>query len=317
MVEIATKPDAGSPSLNNLPRTLRIKIWELCLPPETGSVFCYRDWKWRISDKNQPAGEIAPQQLLLDNIGMIYPHVEVLAPTIFVNREARAVTLQWSRQQQFVLSIHRRKTTGKRVIIRPWDGHRDALYIPCDKWDGFVDQALNYDKRTLGRLWFTTQIYPALKSFYDRPHYSDYPAISNPAPTNVHIKNLALPSDILDSDTKELAVLLNCLPNLRTIYVVFGKLPCPWNWPNELVHERWELVDALRDNTDVDEYAFADNYFERYYKINNLDRMRLDERIRTLWDDLTRTLTNYHDRRPNVYAEQRFVLQPVQLRKCE
>lgn len=66
------------------------------------------------------------------------PYVQVDIPNlVFVNSEARAVTMQWARARG-ISTRYRRETRG-HVFARKFDPDRDVLYVSRDKWEEFCD----------------------------------------------------------------------------------------------------------------------------------------------------------------------------------
>lgn len=291
----------GFDCFDRLPAGVRCKIWEACLPDEEfGAVFSYRDWKWRAEPIQYPINNSAFSIPLVGDNGIANPQVQVLLPLVFVNQEARAAALRWARRHGIELAICRQGSTCERIVIRCWNAYKDVLYVGCEKWDEFWQQACHFDTKHLGSLWFLSS-----DSYYDRSYilgrcHSNQPAwVSKPNPSNRYISRLAIPSDILECDTDDLAALISCMPALHTLLVVFGKIPDGRECDSRFVQPRWELADVWETGNakTIGEYAYTDRARAGFYKVRDLKMDDLEQRMKEMEFGLRKLLVRRDEQR--------------------
>lgn len=68
-----------------------------------------------------------------------YSPIQVTVPSLFVNREARAVSLAWIRRQQN-FEIRWNEQTQRLAVFRPFDPERDIIYIPANRSEEFYNE---------------------------------------------------------------------------------------------------------------------------------------------------------------------------------
>ncbi|KAJ6785510.1 hypothetical protein PWT90_10584 [Aphanocladium album] len=250
---------APSPSFtlfSKLPCELRLQIWQDSLPEsETNAVYFFRDWKWKphtpsiissSSSSTPPTPLIETDNELGEDV--VNPHVPIYLPQVSVNHEAREVALKWAARNNLSVQLHERawdedEDAGGRIVTRPWEPRRDAVYVGSDKWDEFCQRACTFPFDGQAAVYYGTVDcgYASLNGA--SPTSPSSSLFGRPTPRSVEIRTLAVPA--ADVRGRELAGLLHCLPNLETLQLVYGKLPQPHEREEEpLVPRRWTLASA-------------------------------------------------------------------------
>lgn len=155
------------PLFSHLPPELRTQIWRDALPDEElPALYPYKRGCWHPrwlspSDEGYSPG---PHP----NIWMEFRHdlldnIQVELPLVFVNHEARSITLAWARQQN--INIRFCESRQYHIFTRPFNPNRDALYIMPERLYDFYMET--YDRMDQPDLFdhFVTFPYPFLYYF--------------------------------------------------------------------------------------------------------------------------------------------------------
>lgn len=119
-------------------------------------------------------------------------HVEVPMPAaLFVCREAREAVHAWMAARNVTMRF--RDETQGHILVREWDPEQDPVYVPRNRWEEFSN---------LEEDWETGS-----------------------AEMGASIKYLAVPAFTGYFSIPTLSSLLDWMPNLRSLYIVWGALP--------------------------------------------------------------------------------------------
>ncbi|KAF7545090.1 hypothetical protein G7Z17_g9434 [Cylindrodendrum hubeiense] len=212
------------PQFDRLPPEIRRLIWDFTLPHD-GPALCLYRWRW-YAQFVDPYGEINEFEGV-DRRAFI----EVPMPiALFVCREAREAANAWIAARH--LTMRFREETQGDILVREWDRERDPVYVPRNKWEDFC----NFDE------------------YWD----------DGAREMGAAIKHLAVPAFTGYFSIGTLAGLLDWMPNLRTLYIVWAELPAirkslavrpPGGMAGELhdaeVQPRWEMVNEVNEVTSM------------------------------------------------------------------
>ena len=218
---MATNP-CSFQSFSSLPAELRVQIWRDALPVRAGpALHFYKPGCWipRYLSESEPGYypdnndlnlELEFHYELLDR-----PQIEV--PLVYVNHEARSVSLAWIREQG--IETHFRDDRRRPVFVRPFDPSYDAIYVPLDRWHDF-------DREPHERLW-----QPDLHG-----------KLVNMGP---NLWRIAVPEALLQSGGDSLSDILDSYFSLRALFVVAGAQPdFAVDGDGIKVLRRWELENT-------------------------------------------------------------------------
>ncbi|TGO44486.1 hypothetical protein BCON_0510g00010 [Botryotinia convoluta] len=141
MTATTTSPSTF-PLFSSLALELRTQIWQESLPSEfPPALYFYKKgcWQPRIFTESDPGycDEVSEQFSTEDlnrNFEFRYDlldNIEIQTPLLFVNHEARKITLTWARR-------HGIEICGDPLFPRlslPFNSVRDILYVSADQWD--------------------------------------------------------------------------------------------------------------------------------------------------------------------------------------
>ncbi|RKL07999.1 hypothetical protein BFJ71_g1909 [Fusarium oxysporum] len=185
------------PQFTRRPPEVRAAIWEHTLPEGDGGAALYMynmDWWAQYS----PPG-VAFHDMTTQGIQKLSrtPRVQVPIPTCAaVCKEGRRVVEQWRKKNN--LGWYFREETKGDILVRPFDAERDILYVSRLKWESFQLLAVDWEN--------------------DDEHAAVVRIMES-------IKYLALPAFTAYYSISTIAALLPWMKNIKTIYVVWNKLP--------------------------------------------------------------------------------------------
>ncbi|KAK4442325.1 hypothetical protein QBC34DRAFT_444258 [Podospora aff. communis PSN243] len=258
-----------------LPFELRDQIWHDALPTQSpGSdrppaLYFYRlkpHWAPRVLTEGDPgyrAGEI--------DLGF-YFHAETLAhdddeldtqfdvPLLFVNREARRVTMKWIRDEGIQIRLRSDlpaetqtpvRANEKYIFYRTFNPQIDALYIPLERWESFCRE-------------------PTDRLFEPDLHERTVDVHSD-------IISIAVPQSFLFDWTAMswMAEMEPWFPNLKVMYVIIGEQPClsavgPWRWEvqgaESLPYFYWEQGNEDLEFRRRDQAVYDEELFDRLFE---------------------------------------------------
>ena len=120
------------------------------------------------------------------------PLIPIALPRVAaVSREARMAVDRWVAQKGYEWYVDEK--TGARVVVRAWDAKRDTLYVDRHDWHEFRLGSLDWAE--------------------------DFEILAR------DVRRLALPAYEVYSGLFTLAELLDHLPLVEDVYVLFGKVP--------------------------------------------------------------------------------------------
>ncbi|KAI0023024.1 hypothetical protein F4780DRAFT_777147 [Xylariomycetidae sp. FL0641] len=208
MASVPASEPGGFPFFSRLPPELRYLIWQAALPEECvpGLAF-YRHGCWRPrwlspSDPSYyPDNEVLNLALEFDCAALDEVRVDV--PLFFVNREARAAAGSWLVRHDVYVRARPGGGGGDGggavFFTRAFDPDRDALYVPLDAWDQFLNEPVHRQTR---------------------PDLSDR-LVDLLSP----ITRLAVPEAVLHRHIPELPEIFLYYFHVRELAVVFHELP--------------------------------------------------------------------------------------------
>ncbi|KPM39131.1 hypothetical protein AK830_g7414 [Neonectria ditissima] len=192
------------PQFGRFPAEIRRLIWDATLPVDDEPALRLFDWRWYLQFVN--ANRMMSKVNNVDHRS----YVQVAMPAaIFVCREARDAVDRWRIKRGLTMRL-RHETQG-HILVREWDRSRDPVYVPLDAWDEF-------------------------KCF--RGDWLEGAAEGGVEELGASIEHLALPAFTAYFSIPTLAELLEWMPNLRGLHVVWGELPAA---RASEVQPRWEL----------------------------------------------------------------------------
>ncbi|KAH8694745.1 hypothetical protein BGZ61DRAFT_532784 [Ilyonectria robusta] len=176
------------PEFGRLPPEIRRIIWTFTL--RDGPTLCLFGWRWYVQFIDL-YNEVEESEGVDRR-----PYVEVPMPAaLFVCREAREAAHAWMAARNVTMRF--RDETQGHILVREWDPEQDPVYVPRNKWEDFSNLEEEWDKE-----WE-----------------------NGSAELGAAIRHLAVPAFTGYFSIPTLSSLLDWMPNLRSLYIVWGELP--------------------------------------------------------------------------------------------
>lgn len=181
--------ETSFPQFERLPPEIRRLIWDATLPiDDDGPALCLFGWRWYIQFFD--ANNEMEEFKGVDH----QPYIQVPMPAaVFVCREAREVVGPWMVKRNLTMRL--REETQGHILVREWDREKDPVYVSLDLWEEFKSLQEDWDDgiEELG----------------------------------ASITHLALPAFTAYFSIETLSILLEWMPNLLCLYIIWGELPVP------------------------------------------------------------------------------------------
>ncbi|KAH7134743.1 hypothetical protein B0J13DRAFT_89252 [Dactylonectria estremocensis] len=212
------------PQFDRLPPEIRSLVWTSTLALDGPALYLF-SWRWYVQFVDQD-GEMDEFEGVDRRV-----YIEVPLPeALFVCREARQAAQAWMAANN--LTMRFRDETQGHILVREWDRERDPLYVSRDKWEEFVSLEENWAD--------------GVEAMGESIH------------------QLAVPAFTAYYSIDTIASLLDLMPNLHTLYIVWAGLPAlrrseagrPPAGPEGVLYEavvqpRWETEPEDGDVTSM------------------------------------------------------------------
>ncbi|OAQ80328.1 hypothetical protein VFPBJ_05913 [Purpureocillium lilacinum] len=185
----------GFALFQRLPPELRREIWaEGLRAADQPTIYLY-SWRWAL-----PA--LVPETMDEEAVTTRYAAIEQrerlveagsVPPIAYVNTEARAVAKAWMKSNHMEMRSSGGAKKGKPTLVRPWDPSRDHLYVGRDQWEDFC--LLPFEDTEAGEALAAS------------------------------IRHLALPAWTAYYSYEQIGMLLDFLPRLESLSVIWDKVP--------------------------------------------------------------------------------------------
>ncbi|KAL5613832.1 hypothetical protein FOVSG1_002895 [Fusarium oxysporum f. sp. vasinfectum] len=273
--------DQSFPQFTRLPPEVRAAIWEHTLPEGDGGAALYMynmDW-W--AQYSLPG--VAFHDMTTQGIQKLSrtPRVQVPIPTCAaVCKEGRRVVEQWRKRNN--LGWYFREETKGDILVRPFDDERDILYVSRLKWESFQLLAVDWEN--------------------DDEHAAVVRIMES-------IKYLALPAFTAYYSISTIAALLPWMKNIKTIYVVWNKLPKahtikrPLPDVAELADIKVTLDAPVQPRWELDKFLQRENTVELHQPDEDTGRDFVEEGELAEWLDDIDDLWNTTEVDPEIWDE--------------
>ncbi|KAF4337891.1 hypothetical protein FBEOM_8256 [Fusarium beomiforme] len=269
--------DRPFPQFAKLPPEVRIAIWEHILPDGDGAaLYIYNmDW-WAL----HVTPGVAFHDMTAEGIRQLSrtPRVQVPIPECArVCKEARKAVEQWTKTNNFEW-FYREETKGD-ILTRPFDPERDILYVPRNKWESFLLLTADWDddneRDTIARIMAS-------------------------------VKYLALPAFTAYYSIGNLAHALPWTTNIKTLYVVWNKLPKAHTIRRPLpdMEEIMMPLDApVQPRWEIDTYPKPEDTVELHQPDGDTGRDFVEEGVLEEWIDEIDDVWNTTEIDPKLWDE--------------
>jgi hypothetical protein len=206
------------------------------------------------------------------------PRVQVPIPTCAaVCKEGRRVVEQWRKKNN--LEWYFREETQGHIIVRSFDAERDIIYVSRIKWESFQLLAADWEDD------------------------SEHAAIVRMMES---IKYLALPAFTAYDSISNIAALLPWMKNIKTIYVVWNKLPKAHTIKGPLpkVEEVKVTLDApVQPRWELDTFPMREDTVELHQPDEDRGRDFVEEGELAEWIDEIDDVWNTTEVDPEIWDE--------------
>jgi hypothetical protein len=227
------------PYFASLPSELRSQIWRDALPDKDGSaLYLYQKGCWcprYLSPSEEMYDPNARDNLILEFRHDLLDQVQVEAPLVFVNREARGTALTWLREQ----GVEKRFLEERQchVFVRQFDPIRDTLYLTSNRANDFYSEP--YD-RLFG------------------PDLRDKNILSGPG----LLERIAMPEALFRNEATTLHEIFEWFSGVSVLFIIVGAQPDLEDGMK--AQRRWEL-ESIQGRT------FSWNHDRRSFDFGNSD----------------------------------------------
>ncbi|MCJ1278049.1 hypothetical protein MMC21_005863 [Puttea exsequens] len=217
-MSVAAANSPTFPLFSSLAPEIRNQIWRDALPDKVGpALYFYKKGCWcprrRLKSEEDYNHQYEERNLNFEFRLDVLDDSQFEVPLVFVNREARGITLAWVSEQGIEI---REENTRHPIFVRPFESTCDALYLELDKWNDF------------------------LREPYDRQDEPDL--LEQVVNIKSHLTRIAVPEELLRKEVATLQYMFDWFNNLRVLYIIVDAQPDLQSADNDMkVQRRWEF----------------------------------------------------------------------------